>query len=566
MLRKILIANRGEIACRIIATCQKMGIATVAVYSDADKYTKHVDMAEEAIHIGGHNPQGSYLNIEKILTAAKRTGADAIHPGYSFLAEDAVFAYNVRSAGLTFVGPSPEAIEMMGNKRIARLILQNIPYLPSYVEDRESNEVLRAAAEEMGFPLVVQANADPNARTLRLINTREELSETAFDAARAYAASQFDDATLRLEKYVREPRLIRIQILGDHSGRIIAIGESESSIRLANHLLISESPSTLMHPELRRELSDLAVMIGRQIGYYSCGSIDFLMDENRNYYFVDMQPAIQPEHALTETVYSVDLVRLQIQIARGVALTALMPRFTDSDHFTYEPFGYAIQAHVHANETMDTTLQPLGRVIHWRPHEYVRTDSAVKVGDTIHSEYGTTLARVTTFAETRLEATRQLDYALARTQLLGIDTNLPLLRRILVNDDYRAGIITVSFVEEHAELRTNILNIAPIALIAVALTYRLQEGDALAQGRTSYHFQWHDRGYDVQIMLLNGLNHLEVQIANQIYEIEVWSIDGVELTISVNGYAQTVTVVNDLNGKSWVHTAEHTYVVLRTPA
>jgi len=561
MLRKILIANRGEIACRIIATCQEMGIATVAVYSDADKNTRHVDMAEEAVHIGGRDPQDSYLNIEKIIAAAKRTGADAIHPGYGFLAEDAVFAYSVRSAGLTFVGPSPEAIEMMGNKRIAKLILNGIPYLPSYVEDRESNDVLIAAAREMGFPLVIQVNADPAAKPLRLVQTEAELTSMLLDSVREEATSAFGDAKLTLEKYVLEPRLIRIQIIGDYKGKIIAIGERECSIQQDGKLLISEAPSTLLTGELRRELSQLAVMIGQQMGYYSCGSIDFLLDDHHRFYFWDMHPSIQADHALTEAVYGVDLVRWQVQIARGVALAALMPLFTQSDHFTYEPYGHAVQAHIHATLPQGSQQSTVGQIVHWHPHEHVRTDSALKIGDTIYTDYESLLARVTTNAETRLEATRQLDYALARTQLLGIDTNLALLRRILMEDDYLAGIITVAFVAEHPELLNDAVEISPITLIATALAKQLRQ---VYPQETFHHIQWRDQHFAVQVTPLATKDLFQVQIANWNYDIEVWALNGVDLTLSVDGYAQTVTVVDATDGKSWVHTADHTYTLQRT--
>lgn len=555
MIRKVLIANRGEIACRIIRTCQALGLATVAVYSQADERALHVEMADEAIALGGHLPSESYLDQEKIIQAALRTDSDAIHPGYGFLAENASFAYQVRTHGLTFIGPSPEAIEAMGDKRVAKLILRDVPYVPGYVGDDQSDAALMEAAQAIGAPIMIKATAGGGGRGMRLVDDLAALPE-ALAAARREAEQAFGNPSLMLEKAITVPRHIEVQVFGDQHGNVIALGERECSIQRRHQKIIEESPSTALTPELRQRMCETAVSIARQIGYTSAGTVEFLLDSNGHYYFMEMNTRLQVEHPVTEMIYGLDLVRLQIEVARGRSLAELI----DLDGL--RPQGHAIEVRVCAEDPLNGFLPVVGRIAHWEAPPYVRTDSGVRSGDLVTPYYDSMIAKIIAHGETRSEAIRKLDMALARLQLLGIKNNVNYLRRLLMSDDHLGGVLSTRFIDDHPELLPELPQHLPLALIACALArhdlsghWRNNPNRPLRQ-----RFRQNDETHEV-MLTLQGQGCYQVTSADQCYDVQVVTRDGPHFVLVVDGHRQPVTVVHSQGDEWWVHTLSGTLVL-----
>jgi acetyl/propionyl-CoA carboxylase alpha subunit len=555
MIRKVLIANRGEIACRIIRTCQALGLATVAVYSQADERALHVELADEAIALGGNLPSESYLDQEKIIQAALRTGSDAIHPGYGFLAENATFAYQVRVNGLIFIGPSPEAIEAMGDKRVAKLILRDVPYVPGYIGDDQSDAALIEAAQAIGAPLMIKATAGGGGRGMRLVHDLAGLP-AALEAARREAQQAFGNPSLMLEKAIVMPRHIEVQVFGDQHGHVIALGERECSIQRRHQKIIEESPSTALTPELRQQMSETAVSIARQIGYSSAGTVEFLLDGEGHYYFMEMNTRLQVEHPVTELVYGLDLVRLQIEVARGRALTELI------DLARLQPQGHAIEVRVCAEDPQNGFLPVVGRIAHWEAPPYVRTDSGIRSGDLVTPYYDSMIAKVIAHGETRSEAIRKLDVALSRLQLLGIKNNVNYLRRILMNDDHLGGILSTHFIDDHLDLLPEPPQHVPLALIACALAqndlgqhWRNNPNRALRQ-----RFRQNDETHEV-MLTPQGQGRYQASILGQSYEVQVVAQDGPRFILVVDGHRQPVTVVRSQDDEWWVHTLRGTLVL-----
>jgi acetyl/propionyl-CoA carboxylase alpha subunit len=465
-LRKLLIANRGEIACRIARTCRSMGIASVAVYSDADSGALHVESADEAIHIGGAAASESYLNFTAILDAAQRSGADALHPGYGFLAETPGFAQAVIDAGLIWVGPPPSAIEAMGKKHEAKRLLVGTPFVPGYSGDDQSDEALSAAAQEIGYPVMVKASAGGGGKGMRRVDSLEEIVD-ALSAARHEAQHGFGDDRLILEKYVDNPRHIEIQIAGDQYGRIIALGERECSIQRRHQKIIEETPSTALTPELRRAMREAAISIGRQIGYYNVGTVEFLLDSAKNFYFMEMNTRLQVEHPVTEMVYGEDLVAWQIRIAEGYSLGEIGPVYSF-------PCGHAIEARIYAEDSASGFLPATGKILYWSEpvsdaQVGVRVDSGVRTGSAITVHDDPMIAKVIAHGRTRSEAIRRLDFALSQVRLLGVKNNIAFLRRVLTHPDHLAGEISTDFVNRCPELLSDDTTLPPAVLIAAAL-------------------------------------------------------------------------------------------------
>ncbi|MBZ0283063.1 MAG: ATP-grasp domain-containing protein, partial [Anaerolineae bacterium] len=458
MIRKILIANRGEISCRIIRTCREMGITTVAVYSDADVKALHVEMADEAVHLGASAAKESYLNIEKIIAAAKRTGADAIHPGYGFLAENAVFAQAVVDARLIFIGPPPSAIEAMGSKRGAKLMLKGIPTVPGYTGADQSDATLIAEAEKVGYPIMVKASAGGGGKGMRQVNMPDEMP-SALEAARREALQAFGDDTLILERVVRNPHHIEVQIFGDQLGNVIAVGERECTIQRRHQKIIEETPSTAMTPKLRAEMFKAAASIGSQLGYYSAGTVEFLVDDALNFYFMEMNTRLQVEHPITEETTGFDLVRWQIMVAEGFPLP-------DMDVY---PAGHAIEVRIYAEDPANDFLPATGKILRWREPDEVRVDSGIQDGDAVSIYYDPMVAKIIAYGEHRDGAIRRLDHALSQLQLLGLRNNIAFLRRVLTHPDHVAGNITTGFIAQHPELLTDEITLPDVVLVAAGI-------------------------------------------------------------------------------------------------
>ena len=472
-IRKILIANRGEIACRIMRTCRAMGIATVAVFSDADANARHVREADEAVRIVGSAPAESYLNIGAMLRAIVRGGADAVHPGYGFLAEDAAFAREFLDDALniTFIGPHPDTIAQMGNKREARRLVAaaGVPVLPGYDGGDQSDERLAAAARELGYPVMVKASLGCGFKGMRVVTTPRALP-AALTAARREARAAFGDETLLLERALAEPRHIEFQIFGDTHGHLIHLGERECTIQRRHQKVIEEAPSPALTPNLRARMAEAALTVGRLLGYTNAGTVEFILDVDGAFYFLEVNTRLQVEHPITELVTGLDLVRWQILVAEGHPLPLTQDRITFS--------GHAIEARVYAEDPARGFLPAAGPVALWREPagEGVRVDAGIATGDSVSPHYDPLLAKVSAWGGDRAEALRRLDRALGATTLFGLRNNLAFLRRVLLHPAHIAGELSTSFIERHsADLLAGPLAAQPVdgdpahAALAVAV-------------------------------------------------------------------------------------------------
>ena len=549
MIRKLLIANRGEIACRIFRTCRDMGIATVAVFSDADAHALHVESADEAVHIGGAAATDSYLNIENIIQAALRTHADAVHPGYGFLAENAAFAQAVIDAGFTWVGPTSQAIEAMGNKAEAKKLLQGIPYVPGYVGDDQSDAILIAEAQKIGYPVMVKAAAGGGGKGMRLVHSAGKLSgELA--AARREAKQAFGDDTLMLEKALNRPRHIEVQIFGDKHGNVIALGERECSIQRRHQKIVEETPAYGLSDALRQSLHQTAIRVGQQLNYDNAGTVEFLLDSDNNFYFMEMNTRLQVEHPVTEMVFGVDLVRWQLEVAQGTPLTELEAP---------QPHGHALEVRVYAEDPYNGFLPVTGKILHWQAPDNVRVDSGVRSGDIISTHYDPMLAKVIAKGHNREAAIRKLDYALSNLQFLGLRNNIRFLRQILMHPDHLAGHISTQFIDAHPELRETDTSVSTMAIIAAAIA---RQGHGYWRNNPNRPIKHHfDTGQGrVEIHLTPQRNgETIVHLPDDEYRVSVHNERENQYNLVVNGYRQRVTVAQGENDTWWVHTIDGTY-------
>jgi geranyl-CoA carboxylase alpha subunit len=442
---KILIANRGEIACRIMRTAHAMGYSTVAVYSDADRHARHVKFADEALALSGLTATESYLDIAKLLDAARRSGADAVHPGYGFLSENTTFAAACRDAGLAFIGPSPEAIAAMGNKAAAkRLMLEaGVPCVPGYQGSEQSDARLTKEARAIGFPLMVKAAAGGGGRGMRLIATEPELAN-GLTAARREALAAFGSDELILEKAIIDARHIEIQVFGDSYGNIIHLGERDCSIQRRHQKVIEEAPSPAVNDDLRARMGAAAVAAAKAINYTSAGTVEFLLDATGHFYFLEMNTRIQVEHPVTEAVTGLDLVRWQLEVAAGAQLPLRQEQVTFR--------GHAIQARLYAEDPHAGFLPRSGKIADWdMPHgEGVRVDHGLPAAPTeVSPYYDPMIAKVIAHGVTREEARRRLLRALNATHVHGIATNRAFLSAALSHQAFVDGAATTGFIAQY---------------------------------------------------------------------------------------------------------------------
>jgi acetyl-CoA carboxylase biotin carboxylase subunit len=465
MFRKVLIANRGEIAVRVIRTLREMGIGTVAIYSDADRTSLHVRMADEAEHVGPAASAESYLRIDKILDAAKKHGAEAIHPGYGFLSENADFAEASEAAGFVFIGPSADSIQRMGSKTAARqtAIAAGAPVVPGIDHGVNFDEV-RQFGSQHGYPILLKAVAGGGGKGMRRVDAEAELEAALRDAA-SEAERAFRSAEIYVEKLVERSRHIEIQVLGDRHGNMVHLGERECSIQRRHQKVIEESPSPLIaaHPEMRQQMGEAAVRAAQAAGYYNAGTVEFLVDQERRFYFLEMNTRLQVEHPITEMVTGLDLVRLQVEIAAGARLP-----FEQSDiRWT----GSAVECRIYAEDPYNHFLPYPGKLTRLtRPlGPGVRLDGCVYEGWTVPMEYDPLLAKLAVWAGTRGEAVDRMVRALREYDVGGIRTNIGFFRQILEDPEFRAGNLHTGFIEEffarhvQAEAKEDVTAVAALA-------------------------------------------------------------------------------------------------------
>ena len=445
-IRKLLVANRGEIARRVMRTCRAMGISTVAVFSDPDRNEPFVVEADEAVSLGGATPAESYLRADAIVAAARATGADAVHPGYGFLSEDARFARACEDAGLTFVGPPADAIASMGSKLEAKRVAQrcDVPQLATREVRDATSATLDAAVRELGLPLLVKASAGGGGRGMRIVRSRAELDES-LASARREAGSAFGDDTVFLEPYVESPRHVEIQIFADAHGNVVHLFERECSIQRRYQKIVEEAPSTALDDGLRARMGEAAVRLAREIGYRGAGTVEFLLAPDGRFFFLEVNTRLQVEHPVTECVTGLDLVRLQIEVAEGRALpaAALAPRRD----------GHAIEVRLYAEVASEDGLRPATGTVHrlrFDEQPGLRVDAGVTEGSVVGVHYDPMLAKVIAHAPTRTEAARVLSRALRRMRLHGVGNNRDLLIGILEHDEFLAGATDTHFLERHS--------------------------------------------------------------------------------------------------------------------
>jgi len=442
MFTKIMVANRGEIAVRILRACREMGIETVAIYSEADRNSLHVRYADEAYCVGPPPSIESYLNQKKIIEISKKTGVQAIHPGYGFLAENPTFAKYCEDEGITFIGPPSYAIEAMGSKTVARKTMEdaNVPIVPGTSKSLESDEEIERIAEEIGYPIMLKACAGGGGKGMRLVRERVEL-KCAIRAARSEAESAFGDSSIYIEKYIQNPRHIEFQILGDKYGNIVHLNERECSIQRRHQKVIEESPSPIVDPEMRKKMGKAAVNAAKAARYYSAGTVEFLVDKDKNFYFLEMNTRLQVEHPVTEMTTGIDIVKEMIRIAAGEKLS-----FAQKD---VELRGASIECRIYAEDPDNNFLPSPGKILELRTPggPGVRDDSGVFEGYVVPIYYDPLISKLVVWGRNRNEAIEKMSRALKEYSVKGIKTTIPFHERVMKNHHFIKGDFDTTFID-----------------------------------------------------------------------------------------------------------------------
>ena len=548
MFKKILIANRGEIAVRIMATCREMGIRTVAVYSDVDRTARHVRVADEAYALGPAPATQSYLRIDAILASAKESGAEAIHPGYGFLSENADFVDACERAGIVFIGPPAHAMRVMGGKISAKGIAHSVdaPTVPGYAGASQDETVLLNEARRIGFPLLIKASAGGGGKGMREVHAASAFLEQLAGAKREALAS-FGDDIVFLERLIQQPRHVEIQVLGDMYGNMVHLGERECSIQRRHQKIVEESPSVALTPVLRAEMGATAIRIAQAAGYVNAGTMEFILDAQKQYYFLEMNTRLQVEHPVTELVTGLDLVRHQLLIAAGEQLALQQAQI--------HARGHAIEVRIYAEDaernflpstgTITTTIVPEG--------PGVRVDSGIEMGDEITQFYDPMIAKLIVYGEDRAAAIARLQRALEHSAIFGVTTNIPLLHAITLHHAFREGLTHTAFLQEHGLLAPASNKGLPQAIIVAAALY---EGTQAVQGqaqtpwkalgpwrmvgearRLTYHYQ--ERTYSVALVQASPANKWSVSINGEAVGIFGYTLANNGLVLLKQGEAQT---------------------------
>jgi acetyl-CoA carboxylase biotin carboxylase subunit len=441
-IKKILIANRGEIALRIMRSAREMGIKTVAVYSEADRQSLHVRYADEAILIGPPPSAESYLRIDKIIAAANQSGADAIHPGYGFLSENELFARHVEEEGLAFIGPSPQSIEIMGSKLAAKAAVAkfNVPLVPGTSEPIDDIGKAKKIAAEIGYPILIKASAGGGGKGMRIVEN-EETFEEQMERAVSEATSAFADGSVFIEKYITKPRHIEFQIFGDKYGNIVHLFERECSIQRRHQKVVEEAPSSVLTPKIRNAMGTAAISVAKSCGYYNAGTVEFIMDEKLNFYFLEMNTRLQVEHPVTEEITGLDLVQLQIKVAEGERIP-----FQQDD---LQMHGHALEIRVYAEDPANNFLPDIGTLrTYTRPQGHgIRVDDGFEQGMDIPFYYDPMIAKLICHADTRAAAIRKMIRAIDEYEITGLETTLGFCRFVMEHEAFRSGNFDTRFVE-----------------------------------------------------------------------------------------------------------------------
>ncbi len=524
--KRVLVANRGEIAVRVMAGCQQQGALAIAVYSDADRDAMHVRAADLAVRIGPAPARESYLNIPAIIAAAQATGAEAIHPGYGFLSENAEFAQACADAGLVFIGPPPDAIRLMGSKTAAKRAVERagVPTVPGYMGAARDTKTLEHEAARIGFPIMLKAAAGGGGKGMRMVHAANEFVES-LEAARREALAAFGDDAIFIEKLVVAPRHVEFQILADSHGHTIHLGERECSIQRRHQKIIEESPCPALTPALRAEMGAAAVAAAQSAGYVNAGTCEFLLDQDGHYFFLEMNTRLQVEHPVTESVTGFDLVRWQLAIAAGAPLTIRQEEVS--------PRGHAIEARLYAEDPASDYLPSSGHVAVFAPPRApgVRVDAGIEAGDEVSVNYDPMLAKLIAYAETRPAAIERLRWALDRFPILGVATNSALLRAIVDEPDYQAGATSTAYLETHDLQPLTAASVPSVEVLAAAALWDAQTTGQLSRASGQPFNPWRN---GAAAGVAGGERLLRYTLGESSYAVRLRGRDGAGYLVSVN--------------------------------
>ena len=554
MFSKILIANRGEIACRVIKTARRLGIKTVAVYSDADRGARHVAMADEAVHIGPSPARESYLVASKIIEAARRTGAQAVHPGYGFLSENAGFAEACAAAGLVFIGPPPAAIRAMGSKSEAKKIMEKarVPLVPGYHGDDQSPELLAKEAGRIGFPVLIKASAGGGGKGMRVVESAEKFADALAGAKREAKAAFADDHVL-VEKYLTRPRHIEIQVFADGHGGCLYLFERDCSIQRRHQKVIEEAPAPNMDPMRRKAMGEAAVAAARAIGYQGAGTVEFIADQDGTFFFMEMNTRLQVEHPVTEAITGQDLVEWQLVVASG----GRMPLTQEALRID----GHAVEVRLYAEDPARNFLPSTGTLVHLKlPEEgaHVRVDTGVRQGDTVTQFYDPMIAKVIVHDRDRASAMRRMAALMGETEVVGVTTNAALLKALCSHPAFVGGEVDTGFIERHRTTLFAALQPADDRAFAIATLARLVEWQDGRPASGDPHSPWNEQN---GFRLLDD-GHDEVRWRDGERDVTVLArrLRGGGLRLELPGGAQEARVRRSDEGKLEIGLGEDTFV------
>ncbi len=575
MFDKILIANRGEIACRVMKTARKMGIATVAVYSDADARALHVRMADEAVRIGEAPSVDSYLRVDRILEAIEKTGADAVHPGYGFLSENAEFSKALAAAGVTFIGPGEQAITSMGDKITSKRIAAEagVNTIPGHEGVIDGPDHAVTVAREIGYPVMLKASAGGGGKGMRIVRDDRECRE-GFESAASEARSSFGDDRMLAEKFIEQPRHIEIQVIADNHGNAVFLNERECSIQRRHQKVVEEAPSPFLDAATRKAMGEQAVMLAKAVNYSSAGTVEFVVDANRNFYFLEMNTRLQVEHPITEMITGLDLVELMIRVAAGEKLPLAQKDVPLN--------GWALEARVYAEDPFRNFLPSIGRLVRYRPPEEsdsVRVDTGIVEGSEVSMYYDPMIAKLCTWGEDRPQAIERMGDALDAYLIRGVSHNVSFLNAVVAHPRFREGRLTTDFIAEEFPdgfRPADVPGTDPMNLVAVAAMVHcrraLRTGEISGQTR---RFQYRV-GKD-WVVIVNGehyplevtptLEGFDVRSAGDLYRVETaWRLDQPIVAATVNGKAVRVQVERNGAGYRLRHRGAEVDALVLSPA
>ncbi len=569
-INSILIANRGEIAVRIIRTCKKMGIQSIVVYAEADAQMPFVKAADMAVALKGKQASETYLDINAIIEAAKRTGADAIHPGYGFLSEQAHFARQLEAEGLIWIGPKPEVIEQMGLKAQAKAIAQaqQVPIIPGYNGPAQDIESLKKEALQIGFPLLIKASAGGGGKGMRIVSEEKQL-DAAIEGAKREAEKSFGDGTLLIERYFPSARHIEVQVLGDQHGNILHLFERECSLQRRYQKVVEESPSSVLSEEKRTQICNAALRLCQGIGYDNAGTVEFIYSPQGEFYFLEVNTRLQVEHPVTEAITGLDLVEWQIRIAAGEALP-----FEQKD---IQAKGYALECRLYAENPANDFLPVTGKIYDWHCEELegLRYDTGLETGAEVSMFYDPMLAKIIAHGENRAMAIRRMRRALALLRVQGLVTNQQFLRELIALPSFEAGEYDTQFIEQQMHLNTEvpaqISTESALALLAWQWQHRKASRGLLSSIPTGFRnnfYQMQQQSYlhgelQLDFAYKNNVEHLEVVYEEEIYQLQIIQMEAGMMQLSINGLAKIYHIVKAAEGQFFVQHPQYSSLEIK---